>query len=149
MNQTSSRAQQLARRLVAHESGEYRTTGVRAQANFPACEKLRPPLAALVGSTGFSALLSRALALAGREVPWLRAVHVAADCSLEGMAELETHLSPEQISDGKVALLAQLLGLLSGFIGESLTMQLLSEAWPKLSLAGSGSMNGEGNDNDN
>ena len=87
-----------------------------------------------MGNAGFRALLSRALALANAEVPWLRAVQVKADGSLEGLEELHAQLDPDEIFEGRVVLLAQLLGLLVAFIGENLTLRLVREVWPKLSL---------------
>jgi len=36
--------------------------------------------------------------------------------------------------EGRVVLLAQLLGLLVAFIGEDLTLRLVREVWPKLSI---------------
>jgi hypothetical protein len=38
------------------------------------------------------------------------------------------------LSEGRVVLLAQLLGLLVAFIGESLTLRLVLEVWPKVPL---------------
>src|SRR6185312_7598971 len=101
---------------------------------FSVIDKLRPQLAALMGTVGFRALASRALALANAEVPWLRAVHVKADGSFEGLAELEAQVDPEEIFEGGIVLLAQLLGLLVAFIGEDLTLRLVREVWSKLSL---------------
>ena len=97
-------------------------------------EKLRPHLANLMGNGGFRALLSRALVLATPEVAWLHAVHIKADGSFEGLDELEASVDPEGIAEGRVVLLAQLLGLLVVFIGESLTLRLVRDVWPKLSL---------------
>jgi hypothetical protein len=72
-----------------------------------------------MGNTGFHALLSRALALANAEVPWLRAVHVKADGSLEGLDEPgKRKWTRKEIAEGALFLLAQLLGLLVAFIGE-------------------------------
>ena len=87
-----------------------------------------------MGNVGFRALLSRALALANADVPWLRAVHVKADGSLEGLDELGAQVDPDEIFQGCVVLLAQLLGLLVAFIGEDLTLRLVRDVWPKLSL---------------
>lgn len=87
-----------------------------------------------MGSAGFHALLSRSLALANPEVPWLRAVQVKSDGSWEGLDDLETRVDPDEILEGCVVLLAQLLGLLVTFIGELLTLRLVREAWPKLPL---------------
>ena len=97
-------------------------------------EKLRSPLATLMGNTGFHALLSRALALAQAEVPWLQAVHVKADGSFGGLDELEARVHSDEIFPGCVVLLAQLLDLLVVLIGENLTLRLVGEIWPKLSL---------------
>ncbi len=87
-----------------------------------------------MGNVGFRALLSRALALANAEVPWLCAVHVKSDGSLEGLDELEAQVHPQEIFEGRVVLLAQLLGLLVALIGENLTLRLVREAWSKLSF---------------
>jgi hypothetical protein len=87
-----------------------------------------------MGNVGFRALLSRALALANAEVPWLVAVHVNADGSFEGLDKLGAQVDPDEIFEGCVVLLAQLLGLLVAFIGEELTLRLVLEVWPKLPL---------------
>jgi hypothetical protein len=124
----------FAERLVAYEARENISSETKTPAAFLVDEKLRPHLAALVGNIGFRALLSRALALANAEVPWLRAVHVKADGSFEGLDELSAQVDPDQSFEGRSVLLAQLLGLLVAFIGENLTLRLVREVWPKLSL---------------
>ena len=124
----------FAERLIAYETRGNKSSGTKTPAAFPVCEKLRPHLATLMGNTGFRALLSRALALANAEVPSLRAVQVKADGSLEGLDELEVQADPEELAKGSVVLVAQLLGLLVAFIGENLTLRLVREVWPKLSL---------------
>jgi hypothetical protein len=72
------------------------------------------------------------------EVDSLRAVQVKADGSLEVLDELEAQADPEELAKGSVVLVAQLLGLLVAFIGENLTLRLVREVWPKLSLNGLG-----------
>ena len=124
----------FAERLIAYETRENKSSETKTPAAFHVSEKLRPHLMTVIGNTGFRALLSRALALANAEVPWLRAVHVKSDGSLEGLDELEAQVDPEEIFQGRVVLLAQLLGLLVAFIGEDLTLRLVREVWPKLSL---------------
>jgi hypothetical protein len=124
----------LANRLIAHETRESMPSGAKPPAAFPGCEKLRRPLAALLGNCGFRVLLSRALALATAEIPRLRAVRVKADGSLEGLAELHAQLDPGELHEGGVVLLAQLLGLLVTFIGEKLTLSLMSKVWTGMSL---------------
>jgi len=99
---------------------------------FQVCEKLRPHIATLMGNAGFQGLLARALALASREAPALRALHVKADGSLAGLDELEAQARPADLAEEGVVLLTQLLGLLAAFIGESLTLRMVLQAYPKL-----------------
>src|SRR5437868_1759344 len=82
MSRATQQMRDFAERLIARETSASETT---VQAACRVGEKLRPPLAALMGNTGFHALLSRALALAQAEIPWLRAVHVKADGSFGGL----------------------------------------------------------------
>jgi hypothetical protein len=124
----------FAARLIAYETTKNRSSETKPSAAFLVDEKLRPHLATLMGNVGFRALLSRALMLTNAEVPWLRSVHVKADGSLEGLDELDAQVDPKEIFEGRVVLLAQLLGLLVAFIGEDLTLRLVREVWPKLSL---------------
>ena len=136
----------FAERLIAYE-----TKGNKSSKTIPAAflvgEKLRLHLTALMGNVGFRALLSRALALANAEVPWLQAVHVKADGSFGGLDELGAQAGPEKIAEGSVVLLAQLLGLLVAFIGASLTLRLVREIWPKIPLNDLDFGNGEKNEN--
>ncbi|HEX9783628.1 MAG TPA: hypothetical protein VGA56_12970 [Opitutaceae bacterium] len=138
----------LAKRLIAHDARENKSSETISPTTFPVPEKLRPLLAALVGNAGFRALLSRALVLARPEVPWLRAAHVKADGSLTGPAKFEAQIDPETIVAGRIAVLAQLLELLRDFIGGHLTMQLIREAWPALFLKVSSFANGDGNESE-
>ena len=124
----------FAKRLIDYELSENKPSETKISAAFPVAEKLRPQLVTLMGSGGFRALLSRSLALANAEVPWLRAVHVKADGTLEGLEELHAQLDPKELSEGGVVFLAQLIGLLVAFIGENLTLRLVLEVWPKVPL---------------
>ena len=124
----------FAKHLMAHETLGNEASEAKVPASFHAAEKLRPHLARLMGKVGFRELLSRALALANAEVPWLRAVHVKTDGSLEGLDELQAHVGSEDVFKGSVVLLAQFLGLLVTLIGEDLTLRLVREIWPTLSL---------------
>ena len=124
----------FAERLIAYETRGNKSSETKTSGPFLVGEKLRPQLATLMGNVGFRALLSRALALANAEVPWLRAVHVNTDGSFQGLDELGAQVDPDEIFEGCVVLLAQLLGLLVAFIGELLTLRLVRDVWPKLPL---------------
>ncbi len=123
---------EVSARLIAAE-----TKGNHA-ANLPAaaqvCEKLRPHLATLMGKAGFRAVLLRTLAVTSAEVPWLLALQVKEEGALEGWEHAEVPVDPKELTESGVLLVAQLLGLLVAFIGESLTLRFLCEVWPKLSL---------------
>ena len=135
MSRATSQMRNFAKRLMAHEAGGNESSEKKNRAAFPVFEKLHPHLATLMGNAGFRSLLSRSLALANEEFRWLRAVHVRSDGSLEGLEGLHAQLAPEVFFEGETVLLAQLLGLLLAFIGENLTVRLVREVWPNLSLS--------------
>jgi hypothetical protein len=136
----------FAKCLISHESLGNKSSEEKTQVNFQIFKKLSPHLATLMGTGGFRALLSRALVLAGAEVRWLRALHVKSDGSLDGMEELRVQLDPDEFLEGRIVLLAQLLGLLSAFVGENLTLRLIGEIWPKAPLGDLSFANGEKNE---
>jgi hypothetical protein len=121
---------QFAKRLIVCEANGNLPAKPKAQDAFHVCEKLHPQLATLIGECGFLSLLSRALALASAERPWLRPVHLKSDGAWDGLTELEAQLNPDELFDGGVVVVAQLLGLLVAFIGENLTLRLVREVWP-------------------
>ena len=98
-------------------------------------EKLRIPLTRFAGAEGFASLLRRALVLASEEVPTLQNIRVGSDGRLEGFELLTAEKGTAGTgSEAAVALTAHLLGLLRTFIGESLTLKLVNEAWPDVWL---------------
>jgi hypothetical protein len=133
----------FARRLMADETHPRRRSSDGArEPTFQVIDELRPQLVNLMGIGGFRGLLSRAIALSGGEVRWLRAVHVKSDGSLSGFQEYAS-LGPGQFAEGKVVLLAQLLEMLVALIGVRLTFRLVLDTWPKLSLDDLNLGNGE------
>jgi len=134
MSHASSQMREFAKRLVNSEVNGSNSERAKTSDAFGLCEKLRPQLATLMGNGGFRALLSRALVLASAEVSWLRGLHVQPDGALGGLDELPPQLDSDSRFEGGVVLLAQLLGLLVAFIGETLTLRLVREIWPKASF---------------
>jgi len=124
----------VAKRLVTYEMLSNTSRETNTQVAFHVGDRLRPQLATLMGNGGYRALLLRALVLAKAEAPWLRAVQVNMDGSLKGLEELHAQLSPTHFFDCSVVLLAQLLLMLVAFIGENLTLHLVREVWPNVSL---------------
>ena len=121
---------ELARRLLAASQGPGDSQEEEAVI---INEKLRTSLIQFAGTDGFTALLRRALALASAEVPSLKNATVSADGRLEGLEPLATHAGSVAGAAG-VAITAHLLGLLVTFIGEPLTLRLVREASPNVTL---------------
>ena len=136
MNRATPRLRNLAGRIIAFELAGPHSDATLVRSAMPVPERLRSPLSSLMGAAGFRGLLVRALSLAAAEVHWLRAVRVNGDGILDGWMQPYALLEPDQFHEGRVVLLAQLLGLLVAFIGERLTLRLLLEEWPKLSIDG-------------
>ncbi|MEP6672638.1 MAG: hypothetical protein ABJF10_25970 [Chthoniobacter sp.] len=134
MSQVTPQMMELAARLVAQEMGSKDSSGPAPPAAFHVCEKLRPYLSTLMGKAGFQAVLSRALAVASVKTPWLKAVQVKADGALEGWDQPEAQVAAKELTEGCVLLVSHLLGLLDAFIGHHLTLRMVRDVWPKLSL---------------
>ena len=93
-------------------------------------DKLRTTLTRFAGIDGFVSLQRRALVLASAEVPSLQCVKVGMDGRLQGFEEVTS----ETLAGAGAAITAHLLGLLITFIGETLMLTLVREAWPDTSL---------------
>jgi len=115
---------ELAQRLLVYEEVEANPVVSDMQSVGRVCDKLRRPLTTLAGTAGFRSLLSRALTLAKQESPALGAWEVKPDGSLDD-------LNGDTAQSG-VVLIAQLIGLMITFIGESLTLRLLHDIWVDL-----------------
>jgi len=138
--------QDLARRILAVEAARATASGTEfyeAAVNVAVqvVEKFQAPLSKLTGPAGFSSLLSRALVLAKADVPALSVVQVRRDGSLAGFDQIKPDSNAGEhaegaLEQGRLALVAHLLGLLATLIGESLTRQLARGAWPDAALDG-------------
>ncbi len=123
-NGTNHEGWELARQLVAHEDSLRPASAGDSAGNQPVLERLLPALIPLVGRAGFCSLLARALTLAKRESSTLREVRVKEDCTLEGL--------PDDASASVSIIIAHLIGLMTTFMGETLTLRLLRNTWPEL-----------------
>jgi hypothetical protein len=130
-NRATPKLRSLAKSLVVYEAQRNKSSGAKSPPVLDVTEKLRPHLANLMGHGGFRALLSRALVLAGAEVSWLRAAHVNARGTLEGLEALHAQIASAEFIEGEIVLLIELLALLEAFIGPALTLRLVGEIWPQ------------------
>lgn len=132
----------LVRRLLTHEAAGNQDQEALIKAAERASDKLRAHLSNRIGQEGFRTLLARALSLTTPQFPHLSAVRVGADGSLVGLrgaagrgsGEVQDSETQKAVVEGAVALVAHLLALLVTFIGEDLTLRLISAVWPDLGL---------------
>ena len=139
MTTVSPPMRDLAQRILAVEAARVKAVDTQADVAVQVCEKLQLPLSRLAGPAGFLSLLSRALVLAKAEVPALRTVKARPDGTLAGFDEIKQDPNAGEhdagaLEHGRVVLVANLLGLLATFVGESLTRQLARNAWPDGSI---------------
>ena len=130
INPATPEMRNLARWLIDREAKAGNPSEVEVQAAFRVCEKLRLRLSKLMGVAGFQSLFCRAMTLAKAEAPWLGAVEVNSNGSLEGMGRIETQQGIDAAEKGGIILLTRLLGLLVTFIGAPLTLRLVRDLWP-------------------
>jgi hypothetical protein len=127
-------AHALAQQLLAYEATNGTPAEPVGQAAVRVCAELRVVVSRFAGGAGFHSLLGRALALAQRDDPWLAAVTVTAEGALTGFAEAAQGQDPAAVTAGGQALLGHFLGLLHTFIGDALTLRLLTDGWPDASF---------------
>ncbi len=149
MNELSSGLIGIAAQLIDNEAQRnLAPEGTTANA-FPVVDKLRLLLTKLMGKVGFTALLSRSLSIAGRQVSWLQSFHVTADGIIASRDHQAEALSPDDGNEGRIVLVATLLGLLETFVGEELMFRLLLEQWPQLSRSEFSVIKGDKNEKAN
>jgi len=136
MSTASPEIQELARRLLAFEAARANSSAAGVDVAARVIEELRLRLIKLAGVDGFRSLLSRALTLAKAEVPLLNTVQVRADGSVEGFDGIEQGRKAGAATQAGTVLVAHLLELLVTFIGAPLTLSLVRDKWPDVSIDG-------------
>jgi hypothetical protein len=123
----------FTQRLLAEEAILGSASGGRESVVLRVCEKLRRPLMTLVGSAGFNSLVFRALTFAQKQAPILREVQVDADGFLKGLDAIDRD-PHNHLAEAEALLLAEEIGLLFIFVGQSLTLRLTTDIWPNASF---------------
>lgn len=121
------------RRLLAREAGTGASAPAIAAAARRLCERLAEQLTPLIGDAGVAAICARSLHLTERNVSGLGSIG-ASDRGDSPFALLQLSLEqqePAVATEAAVAVLATACELVASFIGEGLTSNLLSEAWPE------------------
>jgi hypothetical protein len=117
-----------ARRLLASEAGSGGGSEGAAEAAARVYERLDAQLAPLLGRAGVRALFARSAKLAETE---LASLADATEDSAKLSARLQS-LEATAAGEAAVALFGSFLELITTFIGERLTVQVLRSAWPAI-----------------
>jgi len=131
----SQETNDLARSLLAYEAAGSSSDTTESLA-VRVCERLREPLCALAGVAGYRTLLVRALTLARLQSTStsLGALQVAKDGSLQSVGEPSAQSDQHVASDGDILLVTQLLGLFLSLLGTAVTLQLVQDVFPNLTV---------------
>lgn len=118
----------LAKQLIAAEA--VARNGSDEHEAFRVCEKLRASVTRFAGADSFTALMRRSLAMSRADVPALETVKIGAGGCVDGLEKLANNGGAE----AGAAITAHLLLLLITFIGETMALRLVREAWPDAAL---------------
>ena len=120
-------AQDLTRRLVASETAKSDATSESAHAAQLASERACRQLSRSLGSSGFNALLMRALAQAEDEHPLLKGITIGRNGStcLGGIPGLVESHGSAAVTAGLETMLSTMFGLLGRLIGDDMVPRLI------------------------
>ena len=146
MNHQAASAAEVARRILHHEGAAAGGDEASSAALDSAWRKLAGGLEPLLGRGGADALIARAVALARRDFPSLDLIRAGADGPVEfaGVAAAATEGGGTGASGAAVAVLACLLGLLVGLLGDELGLWPARVIWPNAVPGGSAPRSTEG-----
>jgi D-tyrosyl-tRNA(Tyr) deacylase len=136
----------LGRLLIARETAAGASPTDTVAAAEAILRNLEARLTILLGREGFHSLLGRALHLAEREHPILKAVareaapqgDPAAGVPLKGLRESTAGGEPAALAEALAALIGNFVWLLARFIGRGTTLRELRRIWPALSFPEAG-----------
>jgi hypothetical protein len=146
VGQQNVKFRDVARQLLDHERGQQDTALELAPIMEGAFRRFHKHMLQLIGQAGFQALLARAAHLTRKEAAWIESVNIQVEptLTLTGLAECIESEGAAEVMEGLELLLANFIGLLCTFIGESLTMLLIRRIWPEVPLDDPGAGSKEG-----
>jgi hypothetical protein len=128
MTQVSAAATEAARQFWAHDGLHAGSAEEMAAAAEQGCARLRGALTRWIGADGYRALVDRALQQARELHPAIAGLQCQAGDVL-GIAVAVGGHSADEVREGILALVAQLVDLLSRLIGEEMAVRLVEQAW--------------------
>ncbi|MGQ0561357.1 MAG: hypothetical protein ACT443_05730 [Gemmatimonadota bacterium] len=122
----------MARQLLSHAMSGNRPAELLPAAE-AVCLRLDEHLSRSIGSAGFRALLTRAVARAQDTQPALGTVRIegAPGRWLSGLDESVERYGTAAVAEAVVTLLAEFIALLGRFVGGTLAARLIRTAWPE------------------
>ena len=129
IDRPSASMRRIARQILAMAKGDGDpldavATTLRAYAN------VRGRLSQFLGPTGFDALMSRSLAISAAKHPEFSGLRLDSNGIVMGLREYAEGRPVNEVLEGLEDLVAQLIFLVSTFIGEDLTERLTAESGP-------------------
>jgi hypothetical protein len=112
-------------------SGTLGTDRLNSGANVTPWRRLSTHLSPLIGESGFAALYGRAVRLVQPRFPWFvleQSAH-SADSLFDQLEKRLSSVDAALAAEANAALLDTFTKLLSGLIGDALTIRLLNSAW--------------------
>jgi hypothetical protein len=134
MAKTTPVTRELSRQILAQEGNSDAEAGEALKVAQRVLDRMRAHLSNYVGDAGYRAILSRAYGFAKAEDRWLRETCRMANGTLEFAAAD----SSKEAVIGVQVVLAHVLALLDALVGEALTLGLMQDVWPALTLDPSG-----------
>jgi len=129
----------LSRTILEHEIGKREAPDEIAAAIERCFQRLYAELVNLVGHAGYQALLARAVHLTRPEGGPLEVAIADGTVNVKDLAERVKRDGGPRVIDDTTTLLANLIGLLTTFLGEELTMRLVRRIWTEVPHGHSGS----------
>jgi hypothetical protein len=117
-----------ARKLIAFEVHAESTSAQGEGATLRVYEKLRRQFCVPLGGDAFQALVARALSVSKSEFPALSAVSVTVSGGLRGPGESDSAPRLDEDNEAGTLLIAQMLRLFIGLLGEAATVRLIEDA---------------------
>ena len=126
----------LAGRIVADESRRIGPSAHDADLILQVCDKMHPAISRLAGTISYRALLSRALAVARPRARTLGALRFENDGRLVFDPEdpAAEFLNPDTVRADAILLIAAFLSSLMILLGEMLTVRIIRQVWPEVTI---------------
>jgi hypothetical protein len=118
----------LASKILVHERTALQREGGNSALE-RVCTKMEKHFLAGAGMVGFQLLLAHALVLARREVAWLGPIKISNEGVFRELEQAGSKFGAAEVFQGEVAVITQLLDLLSSLLGEPVTHARVHEVW--------------------